>query len=272
MVLLAVSLALVSGFDLCRLTKSEPATCDIPIIFISERTREADRRTAYVVGASGYVSKPIAREELLVEVTDVLRRQRSPPAWPGRSSDAMPEPRGAIWHTRAVQETVRIGVVGYSGTPFDRKEGRALLIALLDRVVGLHPADEYVLVSGLTDMGIPALAYREAAERGWKTVGIACERAKRHRCYPVDQRILRGKKWGRRVTNLSGQHRRSRQGRRRSPVDPRVRRVFRAQVRITVATSKEASGKILTGGSPGRLRPAGPPGRVRTQDRKQALQ
>ena len=75
-VLLDVNLSMVSGFDLCRMTRSDPATCDIPILFVSERARQADRRTAYVVGAAGFLAKPIAKEELQVEVTSVLRRRR----------------------------------------------------------------------------------------------------------------------------------------------------------------------------------------------------
>ncbi len=75
-VLLDVSLSMVSGFDLCRMTKSDPATCDLPILFASERAKQADRRTAYVVGAAGFLAKPMAREELQTEVAKVLRQHR----------------------------------------------------------------------------------------------------------------------------------------------------------------------------------------------------
>lgn len=45
-------------------------------------------------------------------------------------------------------------------------------------------------------MGIPALAYREAVKKGWKTVGIACEKAKEYDLFDVDEKHIVGKEWG----------------------------------------------------------------------------
>ena len=70
--------------------------------------------------------------------------------------------------------TLRIGVVGYSGQKFDEDEARRLLESALDDAVSEHPgAQRIVVVSGLTDLGIPALAYRIATARGWQTAGVA---------------------------------------------------------------------------------------------------
>ena len=75
-ILLEIALPLVSGFDLCRKVKTEPATRDVPVIFMSARDGQADRLSAYQVGGDGYVDKPVARAELIREVSDALRRQR----------------------------------------------------------------------------------------------------------------------------------------------------------------------------------------------------
>lgn len=75
-ILLDIALPLVSGFDLCRMVKAEAATRDIPVIFVSARNGQADRRSAYQVGGDDYVAKPIAREELINAVSNALRRQR----------------------------------------------------------------------------------------------------------------------------------------------------------------------------------------------------
>ncbi|HLG28284.1 MAG TPA: hypothetical protein VI423_10905 [Paenisporosarcina sp.] len=104
--------------------------------------------------------------------------------------------------------TIRIGVVGYSGQKFDENEAQDLIAGTFDAIEmrwpdrKTHPGKravtltEKVIVSGLTDVGIPALAYREAVRRGWKTVGIACEKAKEYDLFPVDKKIIVGKEWG----------------------------------------------------------------------------
>ena len=59
-----------------------------------------------------------------------------------------------------------------------------------------YPDGNYIVISGLTDMGIPALAYREAVRRNWGTMGVACEKAKEYELFPVDHKVISGKEWG----------------------------------------------------------------------------
>ena len=89
-----------------------------------------------------------------------------------------------------------IGVVGYSGGKFNEDIAKALMVIALDVVEENHPEKEYALVSGLTDMGIPGIAYRMADKRGYKTVGIACAKADENPCYDVDERVIEGEDWG----------------------------------------------------------------------------
>lgn len=91
----------------------------------------------------------------------------------------------------------RLGVVGFSGAKFNETVGGALLELAIKIVEEVDLGTEEVsLVSGLTDLGIPAMAYRIAAAKGWKTVGIACEKAKEFKVYPVEEEIIVGKEWG----------------------------------------------------------------------------
>jgi hypothetical protein len=55
-----------------------------------------------------------------------------------------------------------------------------------------------VLVSGLTDCGVPGIAYRVATRMGLATVGISARQALRVRAglFPVDRRILVGRRFG----------------------------------------------------------------------------
>lgn len=93
--------------------------------------------------------------------------------------------------TREVK--LRVGVVGYSNQDFNRD---AALLLIQEAFDNLDPAANIEIVSGLTDLGIPALAYEEATRRGWRTMGVACAKAFEHPCFPVDDVIIRGESWG----------------------------------------------------------------------------
>ena len=101
--------------------------------------------------------------------------------------------------------TLRIGVAGYSGQKFDEDRAQQLLEQGLNEIIAAHPeATDYVLVSGHTDYGVPALAYREAVKRGWRTKGIACGKVNEKDdagqpkldLFPVDESVAVGTNWG----------------------------------------------------------------------------
>lgn len=54
--------------------KSEPATKDIPVIFLTARDTENDTVTGFNLGADDYISKPFSIREVLVRIRAVLRR------------------------------------------------------------------------------------------------------------------------------------------------------------------------------------------------------
>ncbi len=87
-------------------------------------------------------------------------------------------------------------MVGYSWQKFDEGEAVRLLREAYDALERQHPQEQKAVISGLTDTGIPALAYREAVSRQWRTVGIACSKAKQYACFLVDETIIVGEEWG----------------------------------------------------------------------------
>jgi len=91
---------------------------------------------------------------------------------------------------------LRIGVNGYSAQRFDEVEALRMLKEAYDQIDIQYPEKSKVVVSGLTDLGIPALAYREAQTRGWRTVGISCSRANEFPCFAVDKKIIVGNEFG----------------------------------------------------------------------------
>lgn len=91
---------------------------------------------------------------------------------------------------------LRIGVNDYSSQKFDSERATQMINEAYDILERDYKGFEKVVVSGLTDLGIPGIAYRVAVNRGWKTVGIACTKADRYACFPVDEKIIVGENWG----------------------------------------------------------------------------
>ncbi len=88
--------------------------------------------------------------------------------------------------------SLKIGVVGYCPpTVFDEDKALQLLSEALDEIVADHPdVTHFIIVSGLTNVGVPALAYYAAMDRMWGTVGIAGAQAESYECFPVDERVI----------------------------------------------------------------------------------
>lgn len=92
---------------------------------------------------------------------------------------------------------LRVGVVGYCPpTNFDEDEAKRMVRDAFDKVVEFFGDHEIVVVSGLTNVGVLKIAYEEAVRRGWRTAGIACERAQEHELFPVDEKVIVGENWG----------------------------------------------------------------------------
>ncbi|MBA3711613.1 MAG: response regulator transcription factor [Pyrinomonadaceae bacterium] len=74
LVILDLMLPGMSGTELCRRLRREPATRRTPIIMLTARTSEADRVAGLDLGADDYILKPFSVRELLARVRAVLRR------------------------------------------------------------------------------------------------------------------------------------------------------------------------------------------------------
>jgi two-component system phosphate regulon response regulator PhoB len=81
LVLLDLMLPDMSGVDVCRTVKQEPATREVRVVMVTAKGEEIDRVVGFELGADDYVVKPFSVRELLLRVQAVLRRTESvPPA------------------------------------------------------------------------------------------------------------------------------------------------------------------------------------------------
>ncbi|YAF98229.1 MAG: PleD family two-component system response regulator [Nodularia sp. CChRGM 3473] len=62
----------MSGFELCRSLKKNPATQKVPIVICSSKNQEIDRLWAMKQGADVYITKPYTREQLLRAIKSVV--------------------------------------------------------------------------------------------------------------------------------------------------------------------------------------------------------
>ncbi len=77
LILLDVDMPGMNGFEACRQLKLNPATANIPVIFLTSVSAVNQKVQGFTLGAVDYVTKPFNREELLVRVRALLRTQNS---------------------------------------------------------------------------------------------------------------------------------------------------------------------------------------------------
>ena len=73
LVILDVMMPGMSGYDVCSELRK---ISNVPILFLTARTAEDDRLTAYSSGGDDFLSKPFSPGELTAKVVSLLRRYR----------------------------------------------------------------------------------------------------------------------------------------------------------------------------------------------------
>lgn len=76
LVILDVMMPVLDGLQACRLLKEDPATRDIPVIFLSALDDTDTKVSGLSLGADDYISKPFRVEELLARVAVAIRLKR----------------------------------------------------------------------------------------------------------------------------------------------------------------------------------------------------
>jgi DNA-binding response OmpR family regulator len=74
LILLDVRMPRMTGYDACRELKENPATSEIPIVFLSAKGQEVEIEEGLASGALEYIVKPFAPDELAVQVKGILKR------------------------------------------------------------------------------------------------------------------------------------------------------------------------------------------------------
>jgi putative two-component system response regulator len=73
LILLDVMMPGLDGYEVCRRLKADPATRDIPIVFLTAKAETEDERAGLELGAVDYITKPISPPIVLARVRNHLR-------------------------------------------------------------------------------------------------------------------------------------------------------------------------------------------------------
>jgi DNA-binding response OmpR family regulator len=76
LVILDVMLPGLDGFEICHRLRAEAATAQMPILMLSAKAQEIDKKTGLKVGADDYLPKPAAPAEIVSRVGTLLARQK----------------------------------------------------------------------------------------------------------------------------------------------------------------------------------------------------
>lgn len=80
LILMDIMMGEISGTQLARIMKSNPATAAVPIIFLTAKDTEEDMISGLDLGADDYITKPYSLKAVLARVRSVLRRTAAAPA------------------------------------------------------------------------------------------------------------------------------------------------------------------------------------------------
>ena len=67
----------LSGIDVCRALRQNPATARIPVILLTANAQEADVELGFAAGVDDYIAKPFSPREMLSRIEAVLTRSEA---------------------------------------------------------------------------------------------------------------------------------------------------------------------------------------------------
>lgn len=72
LIVLDVMMPKIDGFEVCRALKTKNDTKDIPIILLTAKDRDSDRKRGEEVGVDRYMTKPFSPQRLIEAIHEML--------------------------------------------------------------------------------------------------------------------------------------------------------------------------------------------------------
>ena len=77
LILLDCMMPKMDGYETCRRLKADPVLRDIPVIFLTAKSQEAEVRKGLALGALGYLIKPFNPMSLAAEIREILESDQA---------------------------------------------------------------------------------------------------------------------------------------------------------------------------------------------------
>jgi DNA-binding response OmpR family regulator len=78
LIVLDLMLPEISGLEVCKMLRRDPATAAVPIIMLTAKAAEIDRVLGLELGADDYITKPFSPRELVLRIQKLLQRGQAP--------------------------------------------------------------------------------------------------------------------------------------------------------------------------------------------------
>jgi len=76
LIMMDVRMPKMTGYEACKLIKAEPTLQHIPVVFLSAKGQENEVKTGMLAGATEYLLKPFAPDQLTKKVAEILDRSK----------------------------------------------------------------------------------------------------------------------------------------------------------------------------------------------------
>lgn len=152
LVILDVIMPGMDGYAVCREMRSDALLVDVPILFLTAKTKDDDKINGFTAGADDYLGKPFNVDELLLRIRAILRRSlrseaiRSAQTTPNLEQKIIPSRNE---RTERAEEIIIIGPYSlntrtyeFSGPKIDKIRLTPVQYDLLYHLMS-HPRDIY---------------------------------------------------------------------------------------------------------------------------------
>jgi two-component system alkaline phosphatase synthesis response regulator PhoP len=72
LIVLDIMMPKIDGYEACRKLKQDPGMKDVPVILLTAKGRDIDRKLGLEVGADDYITKPFSPSKLLEKIGSFL--------------------------------------------------------------------------------------------------------------------------------------------------------------------------------------------------------
>jgi len=72
LIVMDVMMPKLDGYETCRRLKEMPETKHIPVLLLTAKGRDGDRKKGFEVGADDYITKPFSPNKLIGRVQEIL--------------------------------------------------------------------------------------------------------------------------------------------------------------------------------------------------------